>query len=154
MRAREFLSTVVCAGLVGCVPAKTDVKVVRRIVDQQHATLVSAVANKDAAAIAALYDPDAQLFPPNGSLIAGRDSIRLFWKEAMRNMTEFNLETERLEVSMDLAYETGRYTTVGSLHDGKATTDTGKYVIVWKRMPHGAWLNAADIWNSSLSRQR
>ncbi len=153
MGTRQLCAVAVCAGFLGCVPAKTDPVLVRKIVDRQREALLAAVENKDDVSIAELYAPDAQLFPPNGPAVAGRDTIRRYWKEHLRYMTRISLETVSLEVSMDLAYESGRYTAILNLPEGETYADTGKYLVVWKRLPHGAWLNAAAMWNSNLPRR-
>ena len=50
--------------------------------------------------------------------------------------------------SSDIAYEYGTYSldTIGK--DGKVSTQTGKYVVVWKKQPDNTWKVAIDTDNS------
>jgi uncharacterized protein (TIGR02246 family) len=104
----------------------------------------------DADAIAALYTTDARLLPPNQPMLAGTDAIKQFWQGMLRlNIKQPRLETVELaEQRNDLACELGRYSFTIPLPDGGSATDTGKYLVVWKR-EDGEWKLHLDIWNTN-----
>jgi uncharacterized protein (TIGR02246 family) len=101
-------------------------------------------------AIAALYAPDAVLFPPNEPMVKG-DAAKKYWVDfagAYSGPTELNTMT--VEGSGDLATATGTYKM--SLTPKKAgakplPTEEGKYVEVLKRQDDGTWRIVYDIWN-------
>jgi ketosteroid isomerase-like protein len=51
--------------------------------------------------------------------------------------------------SGDMALDRGTYS-LTIAPDGTTQTDTGKYVVVWRKIDH-EWKAAADIFNSDLS---
>lgn len=53
-----------------------------------------------------------------------------------------NVEVAR---SGDLAYETGSYSLTMSDPEGNAATQSGHYVVVWKKDAAGAWKVAVDV---------
>jgi ketosteroid isomerase-like protein len=48
------------------------------------------------------------------------------------------------------AYETGNYSLTIQPESQAAMTDSGKYVVVWKKQADGTWKLHVDIWNSSM----
>ena len=95
-----------------------------------------------------LYASDAQLFPPNGSVVTGSAAIGPVWKGAFDSgVKKATLETTETETAGDRIIETGRYTLAGA--DSKAL-DTGKYIVVWKK-EGGTWKLYRDIWNTSMA---
>jgi uncharacterized protein (TIGR02246 family) len=106
---------------------------------------------KDAASIAALYAEDGAVMPPNAPIGKGRDSIQQTWASMMRTPGfDLTITPEQILVSSsgDMALDRGTYSlTVAP--DGTTQTDTGKYVVVWRKIG-GEWKAAADIFNSDL----
>ena len=106
---------------------------------------------KDAAGIAGLYTEDGAVMPPNAPIGKGRAAIQQTWASLME-MPGFglNIVPEQIIVSSsgDMALDRGAYrlTFAG---DGATQTDTGKYVVVWRKID-GEWKAAADIFNSDL----
>lgn len=108
--------------------------------------LMSAFAAQDAAALAGLYTTDAQLLPPNGDFVTGRDAIQSFWRGVMNSgITSATLTTVEAVGIDSIAWEVGRYRLTGP---DTATADQGKYVVIWRLTPEG-WRLHRDIWNSS-----
>jgi len=107
---------------------------------------------KDAAGIAALYAEDGAVMPPNAPIGKGRATIQQTWASMMRTPGfELTITPEQILVSSsgDMALDRGTYSlTVAP--EGTTQTDTGKYVVVWRKIG-GEWKAAADIFNSDLS---
>ena len=106
---------------------------------------------KDAAGIAELYTEDGAVMPPNAPIGKGRTAIQRTWA-SMMGMPGFDLTfvPEQILVSSsgDMALDRGTYSlTVAPA--GTKHTDTGKYVVVWRKVG-SEWKAAADIFNSDL----
>lgn len=111
----------------------------------------SAVLAGDSTAVAALYTEDAVFLAPGTPRVQGRMGIRSAFARMVGGMTEFDLETDRVEVaeSGEIAYEVGSYELAVETPDGATMRDEGKYLVVWEKVD-GAWHLAADAFNSDL----
>ena len=117
----------------------------------QVARWLDLIKSKDAAAIAQMYTEDGALMPPNAAIAKGRAAVEQGWA-GMMGMPGFELTFAPDEIivssSGDMALDRGTYSlTVAP--DGKKQVDTGKYVVVWRKVD-GQWKAAADIINSDL----
>jgi uncharacterized protein (TIGR02246 family) len=106
---------------------------------------------KDATGIAQFYTEDGAVMPPNAPIGKGRAAIQQTWDSMMRTPAfDLTFAPEQILVSSsgDLALDRGTYrlTTESA---GRQQTDTGKYVVVWRKVD-GEWKAAADIFNSDL----
>lgn len=117
----------------------------------QVAKWLELIKAKDAAAIAQLYTEDGALMPPNAPISKGKTAIQQAWA-GMMSAPGFELtfapETIVLSGSGDMAMDRGTYR-MTMAPAGKPQTDTGKYVVVWRKVG-GEWKAAADIINSDL----
>ena len=106
---------------------------------------------KDASGIAEIYAEDGAVMPPNAPIGKGRAAIQQTWASMMRTPgfdLTFNPEQIVISSSGDMALDRGTYTlTVAPA--GTTQTDTGKYVVVWRKIG-GDWKAVADIFNSNL----
>ena len=106
---------------------------------------------KDAAGISALYADDGAVMPPNAPIGKGHAAIQQTWASLMQ-IPGFDLTfvPEQIIVSSsgDRALDRGTYK-FAFAPNGTAQTDTGKYVVVWRKIG-GEWKAAADIFNSDL----
>lgn len=131
----------------GPVDTAADEKAIRGQVDQW----LKLVKAKDAASIAALYVEDGAVMPPNGPIGKGHAAIQKTWTSLMA-IPGFDLSfaPEQIVVSSsgDMALDRGTYK-LAVAPKGTAQTDTGKYVVVWRKIG-GEWKAAADIFNSDL----
>lgn len=117
----------------------------------QVARWLELIKSKDSAEIAQMYTEDGAFMPPNASIGKGREVIEQNWA-AMLNTPGFELTfaPEQIVVSSsgDMALDRGTYQlTVAP--EGTEQVDTGKYVVVWRKID-GEWKAAADIINSDL----
>lgn len=105
-----------------------------------------AVENGDKLALSNFYTGDAKLFPANGSIIDGQESIVEFWSATLgMGINKVLFETEKAEKYGTIAIEEGKY----SLYvGGGQVVDQGKYVVTWKNEA-GKWKVFRDIWNGN-----
>ena len=129
------------------VTSAADEEAIRR----QVARWLQLVKSKDSAAIAQMYTEDGAVMPPNATIGKGRTAIQQTWA-SMMNTPGFELtfapEQIVLSASADMALDRGTYR-LAIAPSGKAQNDTGKYVVVWRKVG-GEWKAAADIFNSDL----
>ena len=100
--------------------------------------------------VAAFYAEDAEVFPPNHPPVSGRAAIREFWKGMISTGVRLSvLDTKKIEESGELAYGSGAYELTLPAPGGGTVTDTGKYIVVYRRQADGSWRAIADIFNSN-----
>ena len=119
---------------------------------QQVDRWLQLVKSKDAAAIAQMYTEDGAVMPPNAKIGKGRPAIEQTWASMMSTPGfELTFAPEQILVSAsgDMALDRGTYR-LAIAPSGKPQRDTGKYVVVWRKVG-GEWKAAADIFNSDLS---
>ena len=89
--------------------------------------------------------------PPNAPIGKGRAAIQQTWASMMRTPgfgLTFVPEQIIVSSSGDMALDRGTYSfTIAP--NGIKHTDTGKYVVVWRKIG-SEWKAAADIFNSDL----
>ena len=123
---------------------------VRTAIEAANKKFIEAFNKGDVATVAGLYATDAKVLPPNSQMVEGRQNIQAFWQSLVKMGAKLSqLETTHVESHGDLAYEVGTYTLNIQPASGQAVTDTGKYVVVWKRQG-GEWKLVADIWNTNM----
>ena len=106
---------------------------------------------KDAPAISQLYTDDGAVMPPNGPIGKGHDAIQKTWASMLQTPGfDLSFVPEQIIVSQsgDMALDRGTYS-LTMAPGGKPQHDTGKYVVVWRKVD-GTWKAAADIFNSDL----
>ena len=106
---------------------------------------------KDAAGISQLYAEDGAVMPPNAPIGKGRAAIEQTWASMMRTPGfDLTFAPEQIVISSsgDMALDRGTYN-LTITPAGTTQTDTGKYVVVWRKIG-GDWKAVADIFNSDL----
>lgn len=129
------------------VDAGADERAIRGQVDRW----LQLVKAKDAAGIAELYAEDGAVMPPNAPIAKGRTAIQQTWASMMRTPgfgLTFAPEQITVSSSGDMALDLGTYN-LTIAPGGTTQTDTGKYVVVWRKVG-SEWKAAADIFNSDL----
>lgn len=145
-RPTAFLPLLALAAACAAPPPVQTPQDVSAEIRAANAAFVDAFVQVDAATVAALYTPDAELLPPGSDVVSGTDAIRAFWQAVMESGVASATLTTIEAMGVDsLAYEVGRYALAGA--DG-APIDQGKYVVIWHRTPDG-WRLHRDIWNST-----
>ena len=105
----------------------------------------------DAKAIAALYTDDAVEMPPNAPPVKGRAAIQQMYEGQFKGVKigTFTLTHIDSRSSGDAGYDVGTYRQSLTPAGGAEVKDTGKYVVVLKRVS-GSWKVAYAIYNSDL----
>lgn len=151
IHALLFLLALSLALLSCAQPEKMDVAAVRKAIEAGNAKWVEAFNRGDAAGVAALYTDDATLLPPNSEMVQGKQGIQDFWNGGIQmGLKDAALTTVDVGGSGDTAYEIGKYTLKIQPAGQEGMTDSGKYLVVWKRQADGTWKLHVDIWNSSM----
>ena len=118
----------------------------RQDIDTVNQRLSQAVQDGDAAAAAALYTEDGKFLAPNADFFSGRDAIQGFFQGAIDGgIKGLNLTNLELEIQGDTAHEVGTYELVA---DGGVVADSGKFIVIWKRID-GIWRLHRDMINTS-----
>lgn len=108
--------------------------------------------NKQLDDMLALYAGDAMVLRPNVPPVRGTAAIREFFFSALgAGLGEVEMETLRVELFGDVAYETGRCKMLVPTVVGKRREEQGKYVIIYSKQKSGDWQAIVDSWSSDLS---
>lgn len=107
-----------------------------------------ALVRGDARAMAAVFAADGKIIPvTERGFVTGRDAIEAYQAKRLqgRRYVDVVITTVQLDVSGDLAWETGTSRVRIQQGEGAPVTLTGRYLAVWKRQPDGGWLIQADL---------
>jgi ketosteroid isomerase-like protein len=100
------------------------------------------------------YADDAAVLPANAELLTSKPSVQKYWTEQLTAGVDVSCTPMYVESSAagDMVYVVGSYTmtTKPVKGKGKASSDHGKYMAVWKKQADGSWKAEADTWNSDL----
>ena len=99
-----------------------------------------------------LYTADATVLRPNVPAVRGAAAIREFFFGVLdAGLGEVELETLRVEIFGDIAYEAGKCKSLIPIAMGKRREERGKYLLVLNRQAGNEWKIAADSWSNDLS---
>ena len=149
---KRFLMTVVMLALAGC--ETTEIDGLEGIASTS-AKYEAAFNAGDAAALTALYTPDAVVMAPNLERLEGQTAIRGLWQSFFdAGVGDFDLKTSEVVVAESRATEIGRFSLTAPDGRGGRVTATGKYVILWQRLGlgGGVWRLHRYIWNNDPVR--
>ncbi|MGA8036307.1 MAG: nuclear transport factor 2 family protein [Candidatus Acidiferrales bacterium] len=92
------------------------------------------------------YADDALGFSNYSPTTTTKEAMRADMQSSFPAPGTIRWKTSVVEVarSGDLAYEHGRYTYTTPEKDGKNKTQTGNYLLVWRKRPGGDWKIAVD----------
>ena len=106
---------------------------------------VAAANKKDAATVSGFYTDDAVLAGTTVPVTNGRAAIEKVWADAFPIASNLKVNSEKTEVSGDMAYDYGSYSQHIAPPKGKAMEDAGRYLVVFKRQADGSWKIAAHV---------
>lgn len=99
-----------------------------------------------------LYNTDAIVLRSNYPPVRGTSAIREFFVHMLEGgLGDVELESMRVQVGSDLAFEVGRCKMLVPTAMGKRREERGKYVMIYGRQPSGEWKAVVDSWSSDLS---
>ena len=96
----------------------------------------------DAAAVAALYAPDAQLVMSGSETAKGPEAIRAAVETLMKTGAKVHIDTSQNVGAGDIAYVFGTYSVLD--REGGKDIEQGTYVEVWRQLD-GAWKLSLDV---------
>ena len=150
-RLRTALAALTYLGLGACTPPQgKNAAVEEGPSARDRAAMVvhdyqSATNAEDPERLAALYDEDALLLPPDGGIVRGRAEIASFWRDGLER--GLSMDTVKIVTGDSLGYVVGRYYLAGT---ESAAPDSGKFLLALARVD-GDWKVSADIWNATPS---
>ena len=148
----SIVATLLVLAISGCAPqvdVEADKAAIRDLMDVQW---LNAAQAKDVDTVLSVFADDASSFPPNASIVTGKEAIRARQSEVYSEpRVAISWQTTKVEVSRsgDLAYSHGTYEETVNDPEGNPVTDKGKWVTVWEKQPDGTWKVVVDIWNSN-----
>lgn len=129
---------------------RTDIAELKTAIESAGIRFSEAFARRDVSALGQLYTADAHAYPPGMAPVEGRAAIQDMWKGVLAlPVGRIQFTTLEVDGNGETAWETGRYTMVGS---NGGTMDEGKYIVLWKRETDG-WKLYRDMWSSNSPQQ-
>jgi uncharacterized protein (TIGR02246 family) len=112
----------------------------------------SAVSKNDAASALAEYAEDAIVLAPGAAMLEGKPAIAKLIGDTFQAFSFRDVagRTVDIQVSGNLAVETGTYAWTLVPRSGSPISDKGKYIHVWARGADGAWKVNRYIINSDM----
>jgi uncharacterized protein (TIGR02246 family) len=138
----------------GSAPGKTSHKAVAEV-RAADAAWLKAYQAKDVQKSAAFFGEQGSMLVPNNPILTGREAIAKFIAKSFTTQDyKIAWRPNRAYVarSGELGYTSGVYKMSFTDASGKAITDEGKYLMVWKRQANGAWKVLFDMSNSDRPR--
>ena len=134
-------------------PGAADPAQVRGVIDSINTVVVAALKAEDNAKMLEQMAPDAVVMLDNHPAWKGRAAIEKHGREFFQgvDIKDAIITTEHVEVSGDLAVESGSLVLTLQPKGGPVMTDSAKFVTVWKRQGDGSWKIFRDISNSNLA---
>jgi ketosteroid isomerase-like protein len=107
--------------------------------------------NKQIEDLLEFYAADALVMRPNVPPVRGTAAIREFFVGALEaGLGDVEMETLRVELLGDVAYQAGRCKMLVPVVMGKRREERGKYVIVFAKEKSGQWKAVVDSWSTDL----
>ena len=128
------------------VDVEADVEAIKKITDDFNAAMNAGNIDK----LLSLYADDAVRIPPNKPALIGIEAIRSLFQE---QLDQFTVQNEGvvvdLEVSGDLAFVRGSWTSINTPKDGgESLKENGSFVSVIQKHPDGSWKVICNIWSN------
>lgn len=107
------------------------------------------IANKDVAAIAAFYEDEAFMLPPDKPLIEGRDGIVARHSGFLGTVETMEWRSEIIDIieSGDVVVDISHIRNSAKLRSGADHRQESKHIVVWRKQPDGTLKIAAEVIN-------
>jgi ketosteroid isomerase-like protein len=131
-------------------PAPVDTKAIEQTIKNADAQVLKAVTARDLTTLLSFYANDAVSLPANEELLVKHPDIQKSWATRLIPGVSISWIPMYVDVAKagDLAYILGSYNMTTKVAKGKPTTDTGKYLAIWKKQVDGSWKVEAEMWNT------
>jgi len=119
----------------------------RRVAEARDSWL-AAFKSKDVRAAVGFYASDGVFLEPSGERIEGIEAIRELYQEVVSTFdTDLVLRSRNLEVSANLAYDSGEYEeTLTNKATGQKQHFCGQYVMIFRLGSDGHWKIIQHAW--------
>ena len=132
--------------LVACSTQAADDAGVRAQIEAVNAAFMKGVEARSAASMAAGYEENARLVPPNEAEVLGKAAIELYWQGMLdHGVTAAKLVADEVHSDGAIAVERGHADI--AFKDPQTPPATVRYIVVWNRQPDSGWKIRYDIWN-------
>lgn len=130
-----------CISISFCATPAVDPAKVRKAIDEGNARSLQTWKAGDMAGFAGLFADDAVAMTLNHANVTGRQQIQDLRAKTVKSvkLLDGKINTEKFDVSGDLAYEVGSFTYTLQPVGRQAQTISGRYLAVWKRQKDGSW---------------
>jgi ketosteroid isomerase-like protein len=145
----SIFALVLCLfGLTDAIAESSGASEARAQVAKVRDNWLVAFKSKDVGAAVGFYASDAAFLQPSGDRIDGIEAIReLYQKVVITFDTDLVLRSRNLEVSANLAYDSGEYEeTLTNRATGQKQHFRGQYVIVFRLGGDGHWRIIQHVW--------
>lgn len=149
MKRRPLSVVLATASLFAC--QSSDEAALRGLTAAALDAHAQAAVRRDVPAAAALFTEDAAVFFPNSPDIRGRDSIAALMRRSwpVINPTSVRYAVDEVHVRGDLAVTMARYWVSVAPASQPPSTDSGRYMLLWRRQPDGNWRVSRALPNST-----
>src|SRR5215831_9027864 len=119
----------------------------RQVAEARHSWL-AAFKSKDVGAAVGFYASDAAFLQPSGERIEGIEAIRELYQKVVSTFdTDLLLRSRNLEVSANLAYDSGEYEeTLTNRATGQTQRFHGQYIMIFRLSRDGHWKIIQHAW--------
>jgi uncharacterized protein (TIGR02246 family) len=121
---------------------------VRRAIETGNAKWNEAFNKKDAAALTAMYAPDAKLLPPANTVVSGPAEIHKFWQSMFDGgFADHQIKLIDAQGAGNMAYEAAQWQATGPGKGGARQTYKGSVVMILERQGGNDWKAKVHTWN-------
>ena len=127
--------------------SSTGAEASRRVAEARDSWL-AAFKSKDVGAAVGFYASDATFLQPSGDRIEGIEAIRELYQKVISTFdTDLVLRSRSLEVSANLAYDSGEYEeTLTNRATGQKQHFRGQYLMIFRLASDGHWKIIQHAW--------
>jgi len=124
---------------------------VKKIIEEKNTKIEGWYASGLIDSVASHFAENCIQLPPNQPAVTGNENFKEVWNQNIQiGQWDFDLNTEQLKASGDLATEYGSYSLSFSPNENSpipAMTDQGNYVVLWEKI-EGDW---KIVWDAPVS---
>ncbi len=147
--------SVVLLGLLGIVSCTrqtpVDVSAERDALREADTRYSETLSRKDTDAFSGFYAPDGAMYPPEGSVVKGPDSIRSFVGPFFKDpafASKFTPLTVEVSQGGDMGYTFNLLELTATRPNGEPGTERLRDFHLWRKQADGSWKIMVDIWNA------